>query len=199
MNQESYQTEKLTLTDCVNIFLDDDFRLAIMEKWEDLKENLYLIDIVITRTDKAINEVCDEIMEKYKLPKEDTGLYRALFKMDLYPLKIRKERLKREFHNIDIVKRAIGSSLGRKEVEDFALKVERAKEYSMESIYQGTLKKSNKNMLGCCPFHEEKTPSFYIFPDNHYHCFGCGVSGDSIDLYMKYHEVDFKGAVEALA
>lgn len=36
-----------------------------------------------------------------------------------------------------------------------------------------------------CPFHEEKTPSFFIYPDNSYHCFGCGAHGNAIDFLMK--------------
>ena len=34
---------------------------------------------------------------------------------------------------------------------------------------------------GSCPFHSENNPSFYVFPDGHYHCFGCQAHGDAID------------------
>lgn len=36
-----------------------------------------------------------------------------------------------------------------------------------------------------CPFHQEDTPSFFIYPDNSYHCFGCGIHGNAIDFLMK--------------
>ena len=54
--------------------------------------------------------------------------------------------------------------------------------------------------FGCCPFHDERTPSFHVRPDEkHYHCFGCSESGDAFDFVMQTEGVDFKGALEALA
>ena len=43
-----------------------------------------------------------------------------------------------------------------------------------------TLKRSGATWKGCCPFHDEKTPSFVVYPD-HFHCYGCGAHGDAID------------------
>jgi len=45
-----------------------------------------------------------------------------------------------------------------------------------------------------CPFHDEKTPSFFIYPENSYYCFGCGVSGNAIDFVMKALGHSFKDA-----
>src|SRR5947209_13063316 len=54
--------------------------------------------------------------------------------------------------------------------------------------------------FGLCPFHEERTPSFHVRPDEkHYHCFGCQASGDPFDFVMETEGLDFKGALEALA
>ncbi len=54
--------------------------------------------------------------------------------------------------------------------------------------------------FGCCPFHEERSPSFHVRPDEkHYHCFGCSESGDPFDFVMQTEGVDFKGAIESLA
>jgi len=44
---------------------------------------------------------------------------------------------------------------------------------------------SSNRHVGCCPFHNEKSPSFTIYPDSGYHCFGCGESGDVIDFVAK--------------
>lgn len=53
--------------------------------------------------------------------------------------------------------------------------------------------------FGLCPFHDERTPSFHVRPDEkHYHCFGCQVSGDPFDFVMETEGLDFKGALEAL-
>lgn len=59
------------------------------------------------------------------------------------------------------------------------------------------LKKSGREFKGCCPFHEEKTPSFYVNPAKGvYNCFGCGESGDAIDFVRKRQGLDFVEAVK---
>ena len=60
------------------------------------------------------------------------------------------------------------------------------------------LKKSGKNWTGCCPFHSEKSPSFYVYDDG-FHCFGCGAHGDAISFVMQTQGASFIDAVEALA
>jgi len=63
-----------------------------------------------------------------------------------------------------------------------------------------TLKKGGRNYMGCCPFHNEKTPSFSVSPNKQlYHCFGCGASGNAIGFTMEYDRLDFVAAVEELA
>ena len=62
------------------------------------------------------------------------------------------------------------------------------------------LKKAGSNYKGLCPFHSEKTPSFVVSEQKQiFTCFGCGVSGDVITFTEKYHNLDFRGAVESLA
>jgi DNA primase len=54
--------------------------------------------------------------------------------------------------------------------------------------------------FGLCPFHQERTGSFHVRPDEkHYHCFGCQASGDPFDFVMETEGLDFKDALEALA
>lgn len=60
------------------------------------------------------------------------------------------------------------------------------------------LSKSGRNWKGCCPFHGEKSPSFYVY-DDHFHCFGCGVHGDAISFVMQSAGATFPEAVEQLA
>lgn len=65
---------------------------------------------------------------------------------------------------------------------------------------QVELKKSGRNLRGLCPFHSEKTPSFYVFPDQgNYHCFGCGASGDVFTYLMKTQNLAFGDALRLLA
>ena len=61
------------------------------------------------------------------------------------------------------------------------------------------LKRRSRWHVGCCPFHAEKTPSFYVYPDNHFHCFGCNAHGDAIGFTMRTEGLDFGEAVERLA
>ncbi|MTD37992.1 DNA primase [Erwinia sp. CPCC 100877] len=62
------------------------------------------------------------------------------------------------------------------------------------------LKKQGKNYHACCPFHNEKTPSFTVNGDKQfYHCFGCGAHGNAIDFLMNYDKLEFVESVEELA
>lgn len=62
------------------------------------------------------------------------------------------------------------------------------------------LKPAGANLKACCPFHEEKTPSFVVGKaSSHYHCFGCGAHGDAIAFIMEYLRLDFCQAIEMLA
>jgi len=62
------------------------------------------------------------------------------------------------------------------------------------------LKKGGKDHKACCPFHNEKTPSFTVSADKQfYHCFGCGAHGSAIGFLMEYAHLDFVEAVEDLA
>lgn len=62
------------------------------------------------------------------------------------------------------------------------------------------LKKSGKDYVGLCPFHTEKTPSFFVVPSKgFYKCFGCGRSGDIFRFIMEKHGVDFPTALRHLA
>ncbi|HSW89910.1 MAG TPA: CHC2 zinc finger domain-containing protein, partial [Patescibacteria group bacterium] len=62
------------------------------------------------------------------------------------------------------------------------------------------LTKSGKNFRGLCPFHGEKTPSFFVTPElGRYKCFGCGESGDIFTFIQKYENVSFGESLEILA
>ncbi len=62
------------------------------------------------------------------------------------------------------------------------------------------LKKAGSEYKACCPFHDEKTPSFTVSPGKQfYHCFGCGAHGTSIGFLMEYDHMEFVEAIEHLA
>ena len=66
--------------------------------------------------------------------------------------------------------------------------------------YVPSLKKAGRSYKGLCPFHQEKTPSFVVFPDSqNFHCFGCGKGGDLFTFYMLSENIEFREALRELA
>ena len=62
------------------------------------------------------------------------------------------------------------------------------------------LKKAGANFSACCPFHNEKTPSFTVSPSKQfYHCFGCGAHGNAIGFLMEYSGLAYPEAIRSLA
>ena len=63
-----------------------------------------------------------------------------------------------------------------------------------------SLKRAGSNLKGLCPFHNEKTPSFVVYPsDNSFYCFGCGVGGNVITFIRQMEHLDYQDAIEFLA
>ena len=63
-----------------------------------------------------------------------------------------------------------------------------------------SLKKRGANYIGCCPFHNEKTPSFYVSPTkNIYKCFGCGKGGNAVNFVMEHEQMSYIDALKYLA
>jgi DNA primase len=62
-----------------------------------------------------------------------------------------------------------------------------------------TLVRRGANVMACCPFHNEKSPSFHIYADGHYYCYGCKENGDAITFVRKTRELSFIEALRFLA
>ena len=63
-----------------------------------------------------------------------------------------------------------------------------------------TLRRRGKTLVGLCPFHNEKTPSFTVYPDtNSFYCFGCGAGGDVISFIRRIDNLDYVEAVKTVA
>jgi hypothetical protein len=86
-------------------------------------------------------------------------------------------------------------------LERWQEKLEKARQYPITELAESELdfRQSSKNLTALCPFHNEKNPSFYIYPEtNTFHCFGCQEHGDVIKLTQHLYGLDFKEAVRML-
>jgi DNA primase len=89
---------------------------------------------------------------------------------------------------------------GRIRDEDIALVRERTSIVDVISEHVTLKPAGGGNLTGLCPFHDEKSPSFNVTPARgFYHCFGCGVGGDSINFVMEIDHLTFAEAIERLA
>jgi hypothetical protein len=96
------------------------------------------------------------------------------------------------------------STFGNKSnrVKDFELAKQQALDTPIETIAEPhtRLRKVGNKLAGLCPLHEDKRPSFYIYPDtNTFHCFGCQANGDVITLVQLLNNLSFKEALNLLA
>lgn len=88
-----------------------------------------------------------------------------------------------------------------KGVDNGTISLDCAKQVAIQDIHDfGKVRTFGKRIKALCPFHNEKTPSFYIFTDtNSFHCFGCNAGGDVIKFVQKLHGLSFKDAIQFLA
>lgn len=91
-----------------------------------------------------------------------------------------------------------GKPVSKGWMSDYDIKA--ARSYPVQDLFDVVFRRSGNRLVGLCPFHKEKTPSFYVFLNqNNVHCFGCQKSFDSIGAYMELNSCDFKEAVSCLA
>ncbi len=84
--------------------------------------------------------------------------------------------------------------------EDFIAELKYRSDISEIASSYMNLKRRGRNLVGLCPFHGEKTPSFNIYAENgSFYCFGCGAGGDVITFIMKIENLDYMEAVKFLA
>ena len=81
-------------------------------------------------------------------------------------------------------------------IKDIERQKEIARQVPIQQFYAFQhLRRVGRRHIALCPFHNEKTASFVIYPDNTFHCFGCGAHGDSIEFVKRIKQCDFREAV----
>jgi len=147
--------------------------------------------------EKQLIEEFRKILREIKNEYKQDRLFRIFLLKDIYKAKIK--RINRHIYRLNSYLCDGKEDKGR----ITTYQIEKARQIHIldvfSSLYDGYIKKSGKNYSCLCPFHQEKNPSFYIFPEtNTFYCFGCGEKGDVIDLVKKMKKVNFKKAVKFL-
>jgi CHC2 zinc finger len=149
-----------------------------------LKNNLLKAD--------NIERVTDDLIFR-KSPKEDEWFWKALV-YEMYIKELREgteQKIKRIVHQLYSLKNGGKEKIGSGVTE--AMK-ERARAYPIDELVEF------KRGVACCLWHSEKTGSMHYYKkDNRVKCFGCGMYGDSIAVYMKIYNVGFIEAVKKLS
>ena len=79
------------------------------------------------------------------------------------------------------------------------LMIERAKDTPIITLYDfEKINSGHARYNACCPFHSEKTGSFFVYPNNTFYCFGCQAGGDAITFIRKLHGYKFPEAIKFL-
>jgi len=118
---------------------------------------------------------------------------------EMDPLWLDDLRKKRKKHKqeIDIFENPVEHHQGTRYSEEM---IQRARDVSVVELLPGHWEDvGGGRQKTCCPFHEEKTASFMVFDDNHWHCFGCAAHGmNAVDFIMKQNQTNFYEAVSFL-
>ena len=82
---------------------------------------------------------------------------------------------------------------------NFEAKLQKAKNTPIIELYDYEgIRRAGRNLIARCPLHADKSPSFYIYDNNSWYCFGCNRGGDSIDFVRAVHNVSFSKALDLL-
>ncbi len=141
--------------------------------------------------------------QKKELERKVTRLLerKTLQEIDLWLIAIREgEKIVRLEKRLKLLRYLIALSAPKNNkmlvgLEEMMRVKEIAKQTPIQVLVGVDVKKRGKNSVCCCPLHNDKTPSFTIFPENRWHCFGCNEGGDSISLVMRMRNCTFKEAV----
>jgi len=161
----------------------------VPEKIEETKDD-------IEKVKKTIREMLDRV--KKKSPK-DLYFFETLVEYFLLP---QLKEYERRLFGLYGFSRYLGPKRKkRRKFIDFKEQIEMARKVPIAELARSRLdlKPSGRNFVALCPFHEEKTPSFYLYTEtNSFVCFGCQEKGDVIKFKMLLDGLDFKEAVNEL-
>ena len=181
-----YQAPKFNNKELLEIF--PIAKKIIPEKIKELK-------LEITEKESEIKNVLDKIYEK-ELDEFSVWFNEKMIEMFILPdLKELERKLFRLNRFLPII------NPDKYPIDNFQEQIENAREFPIYELARDKLdlKQAGRNFISLCPFHEEKTASFYLYTDsNKFHCYGCQSHGDVIELAMALYGIKFKEAIVML-
>lgn len=170
-------------------------QLDILRGLPDPQDFLFFLEIDL-KMEKA--DILDEFMPIIRKNKTLSGFEKTFCEQVLAEILLPKRyfQILEQLKKIALLKR---SFLKDKPIQNWDEVVDRARHREITDVVTlNKLRKSGNRWQALCPLHHEKTPSFIIFPDGKWKCFGCGKHGDVIDLFMEINGVSFTQAVKEL-
>lgn len=172
----------------------------------------YKMELTARDIVEAFPEECEEYvvpmivklqyeLDEYKKLEHEAKYYTGdlllrTFKLGVLEMDKPKEKFT-HLQRLQAMKKIMGKEEIRGHITDE--NILQAKKISIVTLYPFKKAKMYGNRFtACCPFHNEKTPSFTVFADNHYHCFGCHKTGDSINFIQELNSLTFLDAVKFL-
>jgi hypothetical protein len=176
-------------TDGQIVSFSDGLEDCIAEKIFRIKEHFDAINDCRLQSQKIV----DEAVRAGKLDAIGEYFYRLLYACEAAEAVILQKWMK---YWLKIYRRL---SPNQFEADHLLLDVAKAKEVPIAEVYGRELKENGNRLLGLCPFHDERTPSFTIYVDsNSYYCYGCNAGGDVITFLMDKENIGFVEAVRRL-
>ncbi len=176
-----YKTPLLKDAELLAVF--PEAKQSIPQKIKELETKRKNVEQVIKKRLAVINKVTDEFSRWF---------WRKWLKLtvgeELLAINKNLARLRRQNNLLE------GKKQPKNAITDDL--IQSARNVSIESLLNQPLRRRGSNLTCHCPFHEERTPSFHIYPqENRGWCFGCNQGGDAISVTMLQHDCNFKDAV----
>ncbi len=152
---------------------------------------------------KIIEEQVKPFLRKLKGVKDEVKrrFYKESLKLMVNPMLVKAVNNIQRLRRLEFIANYRPKKDVKSKARDFEAKIEQAKQTPIVDIASSflQLKKSGRNYKALCPFHQEKHPSFYLYPEtNSFYCFGCNQGGDVIKLVELAFNLEFKEAIEYL-
>ena len=166
------------------------------------------IEQQIEKCESEINKIKQEIIDAiegvHRLTTNEFSIWFAKEVIKMYKLPS-LEKLSARLNALRLVKYGLNNqNQKQKTISKSCISQEEIETAKMHPIVELArsrldLKQSGKNFVALCPFHKERTPSFYLYPEtNSFYCYGCCKGGDNLTLTMALYGISFKEAVSML-